>query len=95
MSKRPYKPKGIPGLFPYLTVRNAEKAIEFYKGAFGFHLSSDPAKDEQGNIQHAEMKFGDDVIIMFASEGAFGSLRKAPLSQGVPPLSCSISIVRM
>ena len=83
MSKRPYKPHGIPGLLPYLTVRNAEKAIDFYKEAFGFQLRSEPAKDEQGRIQHAEMKFGDDVLVMFASEGAFGSLRKAPISQGV------------
>lgn len=70
MSKRPFKPQGIPALFPYLTVRNAEEAIDFYKTAFGFELSSDPARDEQGSIQHAEMKFGDDVVVMFAPEGA-------------------------
>lgn len=85
MSKRPYKPHGIPGLFPYLTVCNAEKAIDFYKEAFGFQLSAEPAKDEKGNIQHAEMNFKDDVIVMFAAEGAFGSPRKAPVSLGVSP----------
>lgn len=85
MSKRPYKPSGIPGLFPYLTVRNAEKSIDFYKKAFGFEASSEPAKDDQGHIQHAEMKFGDDVIIMFAPEGAYGSPRKAPISLAVTP----------
>lgn len=84
MSNRPYKPHGLPGLLPYLTVRNAEKAVAFYKEAFGFELSSIPAKDEQGHIEHAEMKFGEDVIVMFAPEGAFGSPRKAPISQGVP-----------
>lgn len=85
MANRPYKPQGIPSLFPYLTVRNAEKSIDFYNKAFGFELSSEPAKSEQGYIQHAEMKFGDDVIIMFASEGAFGSTRKAPISEGITP----------
>jgi len=85
MSKRPYKPHDIPGLFPYLTVSNAEKAIDFYQGAFGFRLNSQPAKDEYGHIQHAEMKFGDDVVIMFSPEGAFGSLRKSPLSHGISP----------
>src|ERR1700722_11074095 len=85
MAKRPYKPHGFPGLFPYLTVCNAEKAINFYKEAFGFQLLTEPARDEPGSIQHAEMKFGDDVIVMFASEGAFGSTRKAPISQGVSP----------
>jgi uncharacterized glyoxalase superfamily protein PhnB len=85
MSQRPYKPHGIPGLFPYLTVRNAEKAIEFYTKAFGFKLCSEPAKDEQGSIQHAEMKFDEDVVIMFAPEGAYGSLRTAPITQGTTP----------
>lgn len=82
---RPYKPQGIPGLFPYLTVRNSEKAIDFYKKAFSFELNTEPAKDEKGQIQHAEMKFGDDVLIMFAPEGAYGSLKKAPASLGVVP----------
>lgn len=85
MTQRPYKPHGIPGILPYLTVRNAEKAIEFYKQAFGFELHSEPAKDDQGYIQHAEMKFGEDVVIMFAPEGAYGSLRTAPVTQGTAP----------
>lgn len=81
----PYKPEGIPQLFPYLAVRNAEKAIEFYEKAFGFTLSSQPAKDDQGKIQHAEMKFGKDVSIMFAPEDAWGSPRKTPATLGVTP----------
>jgi uncharacterized glyoxalase superfamily protein PhnB len=85
MQKRPYKPQGIPGLLPYLTVRNGEGAVRFYREAFGFQLSSEPAKDDEGCIQHAEMKFGEDTIIMFAPEGAFGSPRKAPVSEGVTP----------
>lgn len=85
MTKRPFKPEGIPGLFPYLTVRNAERAIDFYEKAFGFVLRSEPARDEEGHIQHAEMKFDDDVVIMFAPEGAYGSPRKAPVSQNVQP----------
>ena len=85
MSQRPYKPEGISGLFPYLTVRDAEKSIDFYSNAFGFTLSSQPGKDEQGKIQHAEMKFGKDVSIMFAPEGAWGAPRKTPVALGVAP----------
>jgi uncharacterized glyoxalase superfamily protein PhnB len=85
MSNRPYKPHGIPALLPYLTVRNVEKTIAFYKEAFGFELLSEPVKDDQGYIQHAEMKFGEDVVIMFAPEGAYGSLRTAPITQGTTP----------
>lgn len=85
MSTRPYKPEGIPGLFPYLTVKNAENAIEFYEKAFGFKVSSEPGKDEYGKIQHAEMKFGQDVSIMFAPEGAWDTTRKAPVTLGITP----------
>lgn len=85
MSKRSYKPEGIPGLFPYLTVQDAEKSIDFYHKAFGFSLSSQPGKDEQGKIQHAEMKFGEDVCIMFAPEGSWGSPRKSPIVLGTTP----------
>jgi len=87
MSTRSYKPEGIPALFPYLTVRDANKAAEFYEKAFGFRLNQDCARDENGKIQHAEMKFGDDVCIMFAPEGAWGSPRKAPALEGMPSFS--------
>jgi PhnB protein len=85
MSTRPYKAEGIPDLFPYLTVKDADKSAEFYEKAFGFTLSSQPARDEQGKIQHAEMKFGKGVSIMFAPEGAWGSPRKTPNSLGIMP----------
>ncbi|MDF3034300.1 MAG: glyoxalase [Alphaproteobacteria bacterium] len=85
MSNRPYKPEGMPGLIPYLTVKDAGKSIEFYEKAFGFVLSSQPAKDDQGTVQHAEMKFGADVSVMFAPEGAWGSPRKTPNNLGVTP----------
>lgn len=85
MSSRPYKPEGIPQLFPYLTVKDAEKSIDFYEKAFGFKLSSEPGKDENCKIQHAEMKFGNDVSIMFAPEGAWGSPRKTPAALGITP----------
>lgn len=85
MADLSYKPKDVPDLFPYLVVKDAQKAIAFYEKAFGFTVSGEPAKDEQGNIQHAEMKFGKDVTIMFAPEGAWGSERKSPATLGVMP----------
>lgn len=85
MTTRPFKPNGIPRLFPYLTVKDAQRSIDFYTKAFGFQTSSDPACDEQGNITHVEMKFGEDAVIMFAPEGSWGSTRKAPVSLKVQP----------
>lgn len=86
MSNRSYKPANMPQLLPYLAVQDAEKSITFYQEAFGFQLSSEPAKNEQGKIQHVEMQFGEEAVIMFAPEAAcaeMGIQRKAPISLGV------------
>jgi uncharacterized glyoxalase superfamily protein PhnB len=36
MSKRPARQPGTPWLSPYLTVRDADAALDFYQRAFGF-----------------------------------------------------------
>ncbi len=80
MMKLNYKPAGLPTLFPYLTVKNAEKSIKFYQEAFQFTLRDAPEKE--GKIVHAELTF-EDTIIMLAPENAWGSVKKAPISTGV------------
>ncbi|HZO14657.1 MAG TPA: VOC family protein [Polyangiaceae bacterium] len=56
----------IHELFPYLGVKNAAKAIEFYKQVFGatekFRLV-----EPSGRIGHAELDFGG-TIVMIADE---------------------------
>ena len=67
--------KPIPEKFhtvtPYLVVRNAPAAIEFYKKAFGAEeVSRMPGPDGRG-IMHAELKIGDSVVMIAdASERA-------------------------
>ena len=78
-----FKPDHLPTLIPYLSVRNAQDAINFYQKAFGFELTSS-SKDESGEPAHAEMKRGD-AVIMFAGEGKFGSAGQAPITLGVRP----------
>lgn len=50
-------------VFPYLRVRNAIEAIEFYRAAFGavetFRLS-----EPSGRVGHAELKFGTHTIML-------------------------------
>ena len=75
--KRPH----CPQLSPYLTVKDAEKAIKFYQQAFGFELI-DAARDEKGAISHVEMKKGD-AMLMFCPEGAFGAPKKSPVTSGI------------
>jgi catechol 2,3-dioxygenase-like lactoylglutathione lyase family enzyme len=65
------RPANVPWLTPYLAVRNARAAIDFFKAAFGFALRD--VHDEDGAIMHVEMTYHDQLIVMFAPEGAFGS----------------------
>lgn len=63
MSKAKPIPDGYPGATPYLCVRNAAAAIEFYKTAFGATESmriGDPA----GKIGHAEIRIGSAPIML-------------------------------
>jgi len=71
---------GAPTLSVYLTVRDSEKSIAFYEKGFGFKLK-DAAKGESGKIEHVEMTF-EDALIMFAPEGAFGGISRAPKTSG-------------
>ncbi len=60
--------KGIPEAYhtitPQLTVRDASRAIEFYKRAFGAEeVMRMPAPDGK-SIMHAELKIGDSMIFL-------------------------------
>ncbi len=56
-------PEGYHTLTPYLVVRGAAEALEFYKKAFGatetFRLNA-----SNGNIAHAEFKIGDSFFML-------------------------------
>jgi uncharacterized glyoxalase superfamily protein PhnB len=72
------RPAGVPWLTPYLTVRDARMAIAFYEAALGFRVR-DSVHDD-GALMHVEMTYQDQLIVMFAPEGAFGSKAKTPKS---------------
>lgn len=56
-------PDGYHAISPSLTCKNATKAIEFYKKAFGAkELTRVPSPD--GKIAHAELKVGDSIIFL-------------------------------
>jgi uncharacterized glyoxalase superfamily protein PhnB len=74
------RPAGVPWLTPYLTVRDARAAIAFFEAAFGFELRD--SVQDHGAIMHAEMTYQGQLIVMFAPEGAFGSMALTPRSAG-------------
>jgi len=64
-------------MLPYLIVKNTKETIDFYSQVFGFKYMAHQDSENRDCGEHAEMHF-NDAIIMFCSEGAFGSTAKAP-----------------
>lgn len=80
MSKRPARPAGASWLSPYLVVKDADAALDFYQRAFGFAKRAImPGPD--GRAKHVEMMW-KDILIMFGPEGACAN--KAPATSGTP-----------
>jgi len=61
-------PKGFHTLTPYVMLRGASKAIDFYKKAFGAKERYRFAGMDGKSIAHAEMVIGDSIFMM-ADEG--------------------------
>ena len=58
------KPEGYHTATPGITVKGADRAIEFYKQAFGAQeIMRFPAPDGK-TIMHAEIRIGDSVIML-------------------------------
>jgi len=57
------RPDGFHAVTPYLTVKNASEALEFYKRAFGARERVRmPTPD--GKIAHAELQIADSIVMM-------------------------------
>jgi len=78
MSVKPI-PDGYHSITPYLTVRDAARAIEFYKQAFGAKERG-LMKGPDGKVMHAELMIGDSIIMLADEFPEFGSL--SPESTG-------------
>jgi len=84
MSSVPYIPKGYNSVTPYLVIKGATQAIEYYKAVFGAtEVMRMP--DPSGRIGHAELKIGDSHI-MLADEFPEMNYR-APVMDGSSPVS--------
>ncbi len=80
-------PEGYHSVTPYLIIKGAADAIEFYKKAFGAtELFRFPAPD--GKIGHAEIKIGDSPIMLADEFAEMG--HKGPRALGGSPVSLMI-----
>jgi len=72
-------PAGFHTLTPHLTVRDADKALEFYKNALGAEILN-AARMPDGKIMHAALRIGDSMLMLNEEMPEYGAL--SPLSLG-------------
>jgi PhnB protein len=88
MSVNPIPP-GYHTVTPYLIVKGAAAAIEFYKVAFGaterFRMEG-----PGGTVGHAEVQIGDSVVMLADEHPAFGAL--GPQTIGGTPVGLAVYV---
>ena len=76
-------PQGYHSVTPYMVLRDAAKAIDFYKKAFGavekFRMAG-----PDGKIGHAEIQIGDSMIMISDENPQWGT--KSPQTLGGTPV---------
>jgi PhnB protein len=82
-------PDGYPRISPYLCVDDAGAAIDFYGKVFGAsERVRMPAPD--GKIGHAELQFGDSVIMLSDEYPEMGI--RSPKAVGGTPVTISVYV---
>ena len=77
-------PEGYRTVTPYLTIKDAARAIEFYRKAFGAQVLINMTGPE-GKLMHAEIKIGDSIVMLSDECPEMGS--KSPDSlKGTPTM---------
>lgn len=82
MAVRPI-PDGYHTATPYLIVKGAAQAIDFYKKAFGA-VELMRFADPSGKVGHAEIKIGDSKIMLGEEQPEMGF--RGPQPAGPPPV---------
>jgi PhnB protein len=82
-------PEGYHSVTPYLVVRGAARALDFYKQAFGaIELLRMEAPDNR--IGHAEIRIGDSHIMLADEHPEMGA--KSPETWGGSPVSLMLYV---
>ena len=84
-----WQPTGFHTVTAYITVRDAVKAVEFYKKAFGAELVLKLTMPD-GSYAHAEIRIGDTHIMMAEENPQWGNT--SPQKLGGSPVSFMIYV---
>jgi PhnB protein len=85
----PFQPPGYHSVTPYLTLRDARAAIDFYARAFGAELALKLDLPD-GSIAHAELRIGDSILMLADENAEWGN--RSPLSLGGSPVSLMVYV---
>jgi PhnB protein len=66
-------PDGYHAVTPYLIVQGADRAIEFYKKAFGAEELT-RMSEPSGRVAHAELRIGDSTVMLADEHPEIGAL---------------------
>src|SRR5258708_25776214 len=86
MSKVSYIPKDYSTITPYLIIKGAAQAIEYYKKVFGaaelFRMNG-----PDGKVGHAELKIGNSHIMLADENPSMGQGHTSAATIGASPVS--------
>ena len=86
MSKVSYIPKDYHSVTPYLVIKGAAQAIEYYKKVFGatelFRMNG-----PDGKVGHAELKIGDSHLMLADENPSMGTGHASASTIGASPVS--------
>jgi len=91
MSKVKPVPEGYHTVQPYLVLKDAAAAIEFYKKAFGATEVCRMTGPDGKSVMHAEIKVGDSLIFL-SNECPSGQGNKAPATLGGTTVSLMLYV---
>jgi PhnB protein len=91
MSKVPHIPKDYHSITPYLVIKGAAQAIDYYKKVFGatevFRMDT-----PDGRVSHAELKIGDSLIMLGDENPKMGEGHTSAATIGASPVSLYLYI---
>jgi PhnB protein len=82
-------PEGFHSITAYLAVKGADKAIDFYKKAFGAKEVGRVTMPD-GSVGHAELEIGDSKIMLAEENEQWGNL--SPQSVGGTPVTLCLYV---
>jgi PhnB protein len=91
MSKVHYIPKGYNSVTPYLVIKGAAEAIEYYKDVFGATVVV-RMDGPDGKVGHAELQIGDSRIMLADENPSMGQGYTSAATIGGSPVSLYVYV---